>query len=75
MMELKDLSVTRDLKAIYNFPFLTHVYSTVFSTDGLESGCIVELKAIVGCRSTDYVTVISADTVVEPYCFIGGAAY
>ena len=38
----------------------------------LMPGCIVEPRAVVGCGSTiGQATVIGANVVVEPYCFIG----
>lgn len=46
--------------------------STISPSANLMPGCIVEPRVVVGCGSTSgQATVIGANTVVEPYSFIG----
>ena len=66
------LEWNKRLEALYNIPVLAHMDSTVSPSAGLHSGCIVEPRAVVGCGSEiGFATVIGANSVVEPYCFIG----
>ena len=46
--------------------------STISPSANLMLGCIVEPRTVVGCGSTiGHAMVIGANTVVEPYSFIG----
>ena len=66
------LEWNKKLEALYNIPVLFHMDSTISPSANLMPGCIDEPRAVVGCGSTiGQATVIGANVVVEPYCFIG----
>ena len=66
------LEWNKRLEAAFNIPVLIHKDSTVSPSAGLQVGCIVEPRAVVGCDSMiGFSTVIGANSVVEPFCFIG----
>lgn len=66
------LEWNKRLEATFNIPVLIHKDSTVSPSAGLQVGCIVEPRAVVGCDSMiGFATVIGANSVVEPFCFIG----
>ena len=53
------------LEALYNVPVLVHMDSPVSPSAGLHSGCIVELRAVVGCGiEIGFATVIGANSVI-----------
>lgn len=47
---------------------LFYIDSTISPSAGLQPGCIVEPRAVIGCGSTIcQATVVGANSVVEPY--------